>query len=287
MNARRWSRRGGAAVAAACLLTACQTTHGDRYCQGRSALDAGDLARALAAFDAVPITDQNYPEARLAAAALERRLRQHGELVLLGLRLRGEWRDDEALAAFRGALETWPASVDTQRLLAATWQRRELLAALQAPSAAPPRLAGAGEPSAAPRDVPVAEPPTPVPAATPVLATEPPSGAAAPVPVPERPVVLSDEVGAALAQLELRMLGGAIDPVLDELLLLQQRAPGDPRVTSRLARLLQQRGLIRYGQGQVAAAVADLQRAAELDPQLDSARVLFVLAARELAQPAR
>ena len=96
-----------------------------------------------------------------------------------------------------------------------------------------------------------------------------------------------DPIGEELAQIEGRLGAGAFEQVLSDLQALHRMAPGDARVASRLARLLQQRGLIRYGQGDVAQAIADLGRAVELDPAMPSARVLLELASRELATPPR
>jgi tetratricopeptide (TPR) repeat protein len=99
--------------------------------------------------------------------------------------------------------------------------------------------------------------------------------------------VASPEVAAALADLELRLVLGKLESALEELIVLQRTYPNDPRIAGRLARVLQQRGLMRYGQGSVAGALTDWQRALDLDPSLRSTRGLLDHAARELAAPAR
>jgi len=292
-RARRSYRAAGAVLAIA--AAGCNTMPRDAYRTGESALAAGELAAALHAFDSVPVSDLRYPEARLHAAAIERRLRRHAEQVLLGLSRRNEWRDGEAIEAFRGALEAWPDSIETMQLIAATEQRRHLLAFLQGhrddappvPSAAPP-VHAAGAPSPLPE---APAPPTADTGPDTTAATEPPIAAppavAEPAPSAPRATPVNDRIGTELAQIEARAVAGDLDQVLADLFALQRTAPVDTRVTARLARLLQQRGLLHYGQGQVAQAIADLQRATELDPTLQSARVLFELAAKELAVPPR
>jgi len=278
-RARRSYRAAGAVLAIA--AAGCNTMPRDAYRTGQSALAAGELAAALHAFDSVPVSDLRYPEARLAAAAIERRLRRHTEQVLLGLNRRSEWRDEEAIGAFRGALEAWPDSIETMQLIAATEQRRNLLAFLQghrddAPAAAPqpapaPPTAPTGQGAAAASEPPIVAPPS----------------VAEPAPLVPRTTTANDRIGIELAQIEARAVAGDLDQVLGDLFALQRMSPVDTRVTARLARLLQQRGLLHYGQGQVAQAIADLQRATELDPTLQSARVLFELAAKDLAAPPR
>ncbi len=308
MNPRSRRRLRCWCVAVAIAGAGCHSTPSDAYGRGERAFAAGDLALALQRFDGVAVTDLRYPEARLAAAALERRLRRQRELQLLGLQLRGEWRDDEAIAAFRGALDAWPGNHETEQLIAATELRRNLLAGLQA-------AAGDREPQWREVEDRVATPPlvvvgtAPLPMATggvagtaPLLAasivavapTTTKAHASAPDAVRMPGTIdhawhngVGDPIGVELAQIEARQSSGELDQVLGDLFALQRLAPGDGRVTARLARLLQQRGLVRYGQGQLHQAIADLQYATELDPALQSARVLFELAAKELAQPGR
>ncbi|MGE3172706.1 MAG: tetratricopeptide repeat protein [Planctomycetota bacterium] len=287
---RRSSRLG--CIALALAAAACQTAPRDSYQRGEHALRQGDLAAALRAFDSVAVTDLCYPEARMAAAALEGRLRRHKELLLQGLLLRGEWRDDEALSSFRGALDAWPGHAETRELIAATEQRRRLVqqgaldraaivAAATLPTPTPTPLRAPLEPTrieAVPVTVamPVEAPPAPA-------HTEP-----APVgPRSPRPASGVDSVGAELAAIEARAALGDLDQMLGALFALHGRAPDDARIGARLARLLLQRGLLRYGQGQVGDAIADWERALQLDPQTDAARALLQMGRRELAFPPR
>lgn len=292
-----WLRR--ACLASAIALAGCCSVATDAFLRGEQELARGNLVAALEAFDAVAVTDLRYPEARLSSAALERRIGRYTQFLVEGLRLRTEWRDDEAAAAFRSALEVWPGDARTEQLLAATVQRRRALAGFQARSSlasvartlAPPPAADAPVPVAVLRSETAAELAPGLPSASDgqaSLATaEPAQDLDVAMPKPGQLPTANDAVGAELAQIEARLAAGEPDQVLGDLVALLHQAPADTRVTMRLARLLQQRGLVRYGTGHLAEAVADLQRATELDPALESARVLYRLAAKELATPPR
>jgi tetratricopeptide (TPR) repeat protein len=267
MTLRRLARTLASWAAGAALLAGgCRTAPGDPFRAGELEASRGQLAAALLSFDSVPSSDPHYAEARLAAAGVERRLRHHLELLLLGLQLRGEWRDPEALAAFEQARTAWPDAPDVAPLIAATQARRQVTAAFAGPlTTAEPARPGAADGNPA------------VPGAAP----------AAEVAVPDDPVRSDDAPSAEVTQIEARMHAGDVDTVLGDLLALQRRYPGDRRLAIRASRLLEQRGLVHYGQGNVAAALADWQRAFELDPALRSARLLFDLASAELAAPGR
>ncbi|MEQ1631373.1 MAG: hypothetical protein ABL997_03305 [Planctomycetota bacterium] len=265
------------------LLTSCRTAAFDDVVEqdpldrGQIAMDRGDLAAALCAFDEVAATDPRYATARLNAAAVEQQLVRQQELVLLGLRLRSEWRDDEAVAVFTEALSTWPADTRTEALLRGTIERRRLLAD-----------ARSLEPSTADQDS--SEPLGP---ANESLALPAPMGESAPLtdgtsqtPAETR-IGPDDVVAAKLVRLEDRLQRGELDSVLAEFAAMQDKWPGDPRVCGRLSRLLLQRGLLHYGRGQIDAAIADWRRAQRLDPQLPSLSLLIELATRELSQPPR
>jgi tetratricopeptide (TPR) repeat protein len=78
------------------------------------------------------------------------------------------------------------------------------------------------------------------------------------------------------------MLGrGRFDDAVSDLLGLYRQRPEDLRVRLRLARVLHQRALLRYGQGSVVSAITDWQRVVELDPSAEDARRLLQLAQRE------
>lgn len=168
------------AVLSLCLLFAgCVVAPKDPFVAARRALDRADLAGALLAYDAVPVTHARYPEARAAAADIEQRMRRSLELVLEALMLRGEWQDQEALEALRRARDFWREQPGLEQLTAATERR---LALLEREAEALP--AAPTEPAAMPL-IEVAPPEVPLPIAAPVVAPMPaPVAAAQPAPEP-------------------------------------------------------------------------------------------------------
>lgn len=348
--------RSGALAAALLGLAACRSLPHDPYAAGHRAMAQGDVVRAIAAFDAVPFADPRHPEARLHAAALERRLQRQLELMLLGLSLRQERQDEAALAAFESAREAWSGLAAAQGMVQATRTRlaaarrdEQLIAAAQRREAAanagdgskPAAVAARQEPrrlSVPPaggdsrsadavrpgsrggdRRVPAAatqntlqvhEAPScsmlgldrdavanavrPLPIVDPTPGCpqhdpSPPSLQPATVAtVPAGSVPASDAAAATrLASLEAALAAGNVDQVMPELFALHETYPGDLRVRARIARLLQQRGLLSYGQGNVQQAVADWRQALQLDPTLASARTMLEGALGELASPPR
>ncbi len=267
-----------ALVASMCCLCACnlqffRTQHdADPFVRAEAARVRGELTEALCAFDQVKPEDSRYAAARLQAAALEQRLRLHHELLLQGLRFRGEWRSDEAIAAFGEALAAWPEDERTAHLLAATHLRRVAVAA--------PVTAGTdGESAKAAQVVEGAE-------GAAESASEPMFAA----PLDESAASSTrtiDTVGAQLARLEARLQRGQLDSVLAEMFTLHRRWPSDVRVCSRLARLLMQRGLVHYGRGAVAPALEDWRRARKLDAQLQGLAQLIDAASREIVEAPR
>jgi tetratricopeptide (TPR) repeat protein len=253
----------------------------DALDRAQAALDQGELALALCAFDEVEVVDPRYATARLNAAAVEQRLFRQQELVLLGLHLRSEWRDDEAIAVFTEALVSWPEDLHTQQLLRGTVERRRLLARSRAIDLAPAEVPAIGAPFEA--AVEPGAPPAPAAETAAALHLEVES----PMSVEATRVGPDDLIGGKLVRLEERLQRGELDSVLAEFAAMQQKWPGDPRVCGRLARLLLQRGLLHYGRGQLDAAIADWRRAQALDPQLAGLPMLIELATRELALPPR
>jgi tetratricopeptide (TPR) repeat protein len=250
---------------------------GDPFLRAEAARERGDLTLALCAFDEVEPRDPRYAQARLQAAALEQRLRRHQELTLQGLRLRAEWRCDEAIAAFLEAQRAWPEDERTRQLLIATESRRAA-ARNDADSTSIARDAKAidAQPQAVAVDA--------------TRADADSSAAISPVPMAEGELNApraADPVGAQLARLEARLQRGQLDSVLTEMFALHRQWPSDARVCGRLARLLLQRGLVHYGRGAIEVAVEDWRRARQLDPQLASVAQLLDSASRELSQPPR
>lgn len=92
-----------------------------------------------------------------------------------------------------------------------------------------------------------------------------------------------DPVASGLVAVEARLGGGDLAAAVGELIELSSRFPDDARVRVRLGRLLHQRALLAYGQGSLAAAIADWQRVLEIEPQNRSVAQMLERARAELA----
>lgn len=289
---------------------ACVVAPRDPFTRGQWALQRHDLGTALQAFDAVPVAHPRYPEARAVAVGVERTMRRCHELLLDALMLRGEWRDEEALVVLQRARSTWPSMPGLDAWIAATHQR------VLSVGGAPPRSL---EPLASSSPVPLFEPPSlaELPAehraariAQSPLADEPrlptplvPSsaespasesearGVAEPLPAPSvgaavatAPVFTAaseDPVALALVAVETELRAGQLASAVASLLQLADRHPGEVRIRVRLSRLLQQRALLRYGEGAVHEAITDWQRVLELEPANQLVRSMLEAAQRE------
>lgn len=288
------------------LLAACVAAPRDPFRAGEQAMLADDLVQALLAYDSVPVVHPRYPEARAAAAGAERRMRRGHEILLDGLLLRAEWRDQEALAQFERAREVWPGLPGVDALIAATGQRMELFGAQAGKPAAPPSIELPGElvgseevallpwPIAAPQ---VAQPAVaaPVPNESNAATTPPPpqEGAVAVPPAGMAEVAsvapTEDPVANGLIAVERQLGRGQLELAVADLLTLAKRYPDEVRVRVHLVRVLHQRALVRYGQGSLLSAIDDWTRVLELDPEHRLARNLLRAASAEasLASPAR
>lgn len=308
-----------AALAALGCLAACATRPVDAFVQAERSLQQRDLAAALQALDAVPVAHARYPEARAAALDVERDMRRCHELMLEAMLKRAEWRDAEALAALQRVREIWPAMPGVTVLIAATEQRRRMFTVSPAAPPAPavawqpaPLLETAVvysplvdlqpspllSPSTEAADLLVGVlAPAPAQAPLPVPPVQGPEvGAAQAVPVRgtaagpvAREVQVADElvppvdgaVAAGLMAVEAKLGRGQLEAAVTDLLDLAQKFPAEIRVRLRLVRVLNQRGLLRYGDGAVAKAIADWQRVLELDPDNTSARRMLDAAISE------
>jgi tetratricopeptide (TPR) repeat protein len=276
-------------VALSCA--ACVTSPPDPYSQGERALLRGDLLTALSAFDRVPVDHLHYPEARAAAVGVEHRMRKSQELLLEGLLLRTEWRDDEAVAAFQRARSVWPSQPCAGELIQATQARMRLFEnGKGAIGRTRTMLPGAAaDVAAAPpnQEKAIAPPPGATPGVEVQFApVDKPAEITPPRPGTESPTaddLGEDQVGNRLATIEAMLGRGRFDDAVSDLLGLYRQRPEDLRVRLRLARVLHQRALLRYGQGSVVSAITDWQRVVELDPSAEDARRLLQLAQREQA----
>ena len=125
------------ALTALLLGTACNIPPKDPFAEAERALRRNELLQALQAYDAVPVAHIRYPDARAAAGDVEQRMRRCHELILEALRLRSEWRDDEALEALQRARQHWPQQPSLDSWIAATEKRMQLFAERAAPASTP------------------------------------------------------------------------------------------------------------------------------------------------------
>jgi tetratricopeptide (TPR) repeat protein len=258
----------GAAAALLGLAGACVAPPADPFEAAQRARSRGDLAMALQALDAVPVAHASYPEARAQALDVEADLRRSQELLLQAMRLRMEWRDAEALQAIEQAQAIWPELPGAAALAAATRHRLQMLAA------------SGGTASPAPGPTVVAAPALPEPGEE-----EPAAPAAETRAAPAAQAAgrgANDQVAAALVTIETRLGSGQFERAVHDLLALARQHPGDLRVRSRLVRVLHQRALMRYGEGQVEAAIADWQQVLELEQNHAAARFHLRQAEREI-----
>lgn len=289
---------------------ACVVAPRDPFTRGQWALQRHDLGAALQAFDAVPVVHPRYPEARAVAVGVERTMRRCHELLLDALMLRGEWRDQEALVVLQRARSTWPSMPGVDAWIAATEQR------MLSFGGSPPRST---EPMASPPPVPLLELPPrseafrenrpgqsepalvqdPQPLSPPVVVADQVASApgsqspvvAEPLPPPEptpaAPVAPAftaaseDPVALALVAVESELRSGNLAAAVASLQQLTDRHPGEVRSRVRLSRILQQRALLRYGEGAVHEAIADWQRVLELEPENQPVRSMLTAAQQE------
>lgn len=269
-----------AAAAFALVAAGCNTTPRDPFLAAERALLKSDLPAALQQFDAVPVAHPRYPEARAAAAGVERRMRRSHENLLDGLLLRAEWRDRDALAALHRAREIWPAMPGVEVLIQATEQRLALFAAQDAEAAVAANPEGVTPvPLPSPDELRVPE--LVAPSAAPIAEVRAPAPVVVPVPPQEPP--RDDAVSRALVDVEAQLGRGDLEAAVDELNTLAAGYPAEARVRVRLVRVLHQRALVRYGQGSLTAAIADWERLLALDPGHAVARSLLDAARAEAA----
>lgn len=257
-------------------LAACTSAPRDPFRDGERALLADDLAGALLAYDAVPVSHARYPEARAAAAGVERRMRRGHEVLLDGLLLRSEWRDREAITQLRRAREIWPGLPGIDALIAATEHRLELFDE-PASDAQASALMESTTTDTVPTTVPVEVGPAPL-LETAAGAQMPAVNQVGPTSAPDivpSATVTDESAGAAhgddpiavgLIAVERRLGRGELELAVADLLDLAQQHPGEPRIRVHLVRVLHQRALVRYGQGSLTSAIEDWQRVLELDP---------------------
>ncbi|MCC6671320.1 MAG: hypothetical protein IT458_09680 [Planctomycetes bacterium] len=244
------------------LLAGCQGSPVDPFAAAEAELADGAFLQTLIRLDRVPPAHPRYAEARALAQALQRRVRVGQELVLRGLVLRSEWRDEEAIAMFERAREVWPDVQGARELVEATQSR---LATLREG-----RWQG-GEMTTVAVESPLgAEGTEPAPEAPPTpggAATSRPSGAPG-----------SDEFRVV----EERLRAGDLEGAIDALQAASRTAQQQPRHRELLVQVLHQRGLLHYGQAFLEDAIEDWKRVLEVQPGHAAAEPFLKAAEAEL-----
>lgn len=252
-------------------LAACATHIPDPFLEGERLAESGAFLGALVLLDEVPPAHLRYAESRALAQALERRMRTSQELVLRGMAMRNEWRDQEALRHFRQALEIWPGVAGAGGLIRATTNR---IRALEQGPGQPEGVPG-GDDNPGYRQLdtePVGTEPGVTPPAAPGSGTAPATG-------PE------DDAARRAGQLRLaqrHLEHGELEDAMDVLEALCLDFPKDPAVTTTFARVLHQRGLLRYGQGFLDGAIEDWKRVLDMQGEHRQAEAFLKAAETEL-----
>jgi tetratricopeptide (TPR) repeat protein len=264
--------------------TACTVQPQDPFVLAERAAARRDLITALQALDSVPVAHPRYPAARAMALDVERQMRRGHELILEGLMLRAEWRDDEALVVLRRAASMWPELPGVGVLVRATEQRLQVLGAAATASATAPSPDGTVESTPMPQ-LELRPGSAAAPAGEPALPPVVPTATATPLGVSSGPQsrmpASADPVAAGLVAVEQRLGANQLEEAVLHLLELARRFPDDTRVRLRLARLLHQRALLRYGRGELAPAIADWRRVVEIEPTNESAKAMLTAAETE------
>lgn len=262
-------------------LASCKTAPLDPYFRAELAVDDGRLLSALALLDLVPPANSQYAEARTLAQAVERRMRASQEMLLRGLLLRTEWRDEEAIRYFEWAQEIWPSIAGAESLIEATRNRMgaldqvgtETVGSGSVANTIPVGIAGLD-----PDDGNGTETVT-LPAVPGLESMNDPQGD--PSRFPE------DTLGAQLAETERLLARGELQEALAGLEDLHLLHPEASQVRRTLARVLHQRALVRYGQGYLEAAIADWARVRQLDDKLTRVDQFLDAARAELSERKR
>lgn len=262
------------AALATLVFAGCTTTVADSFAAAQAAMRRDDLLAALLAYDAVPVSHARYPEACAGAAAIEVRLRRGQQLMLAGFEHRAERQDAEALQYLERARDVWPGLPGVDELIAATHHR------LQRAGTAPTGI------DHRPIRIPLPAREGAEPTATDVMSSgdSQPDGCRV---LADSPLEPADEsVVLGLVAVEARLGEGELELAVVDLLELARRFPGEVRVQRRLARVLHQRALLRYGQGALTAALLDWERVLAIEPGNREVAELLVAVRAEASAPA-
>jgi len=253
-------------------LGGCATQPPDPFVTAERLAESGDLLKALPLLDKVPPVHVRYGEARALAQALERRMRTSHELVLRGMTMRSEWKDKEALRLFQHALKIWPSVAGAEVFMQATENRMRALEEVRRSERwfASPDGGNPGfdqvqtvplgiEPSAPRRQVPRRQ-----------------------APKPDQPETEDVRVARQLRAVKERLERGEMEQAMDLLEALVLDFPENRTAGSRLAQLLHERALLRYGQGFLEGAIEDWRRLLKMRPKHPQAAAFLQAAETEL-----
>ncbi len=272
-------RKGAPALVFA--FAACAAAPSDPFARANAAARSGDLLAALAAYESVPATDSRHEEARANAMEVEVRMQRSHQSLLEGILLRGNGQDRSALVSMERARDAWPGLPSIDRWIAATRSRLDRSAAFAARTVGSrPAVDCEGPFVAVEEDASEPEAETVAPQVT----------SSRPQVAAPRPVMSAgddDAISLGLVAMETRLARGELELAVLDLLELARRHPIDFRVQDRLARVLHQRALLRYGQGALAAAIADWERVITIQPDNRVVRALLDAVRAEAAAPAR
>ncbi|MHC4922359.1 MAG: tetratricopeptide repeat protein [Planctomycetota bacterium] len=267
------------------LSLACCTAHPqDPFLEAEQLAEDGAFLGALALLDKVPPVHPRYAESRAFAQALERRMRTSQEMVLRGMAMRNEWRDQEAIRHFQQALQIWPGVAGAHGLIQATENR---MRSLEQRRQAKPVLAMPGD-----DDIPDFQPLHTEPVGGELGGEPEPGGEGTdagdpPGPGPGGAVGDEPETDELRRARQLRTVAGRLErgemeTAVDLLETLLMDFPTDPAVTRTFARVIHQRGLLRYGQGFLEGAIEDWKRVVAMRPDHRQAKAFLKAAETEL-----
>lgn len=270
-----------AGVLGTAFFAACAVAPSDPFARAEAALRGGDLLTALRVFESVPASDARREAALASAFAIESRLRRGYAALYEGIVHRGNGDDGAALACLQRARLECPQLPLVDAWIAATRARVTLTPATPVPTVAmEPDEPVAGESGAAPEDVADGRD-AGVDGATNVASTGASTQVRGATPGAD------DTIAPGLVAVEARLAAGELELAVIDLLELARRHPNDPRVGNRLARVLHQRALLRYGEGSLVAAIADWQQVLALQPENRAVKLLLEAARTESASPSR
>ncbi len=254
-----------------CLLAGgaagCVVAPFDPFPAAQRAAQAGDLLRAIAYLDQVPVAHWRHAAARELAAIVESRISDSHCCIVEGLQWRAKGDEQAAMMAFARARELWPSVIGVSELLVSGLDGSALRP--PAPSVPP---GPEGDLSVAPSGQTAGAAPLPLEPEplSPELVSTPP----VPPRVPSPPAVLAERT----PPIDLSRM--ATDPVVGQPLSVD---PGVPQSASRP--LGRERGRAAYAENRAAVATPDMPALRALIQGRDQARAAAQLAAAHTDHP--